>query len=480
MSIAVVFYSDFTKRVNSTLKPTASNTQISINCLLKDSCSIIEPILEIRGSGSSFNPKYYNYCYIATFDRYYYVNEWRYENAVWNAYCKVDVLASFKIPIGNTTKYILRSSYASNINVVDTFYPALAWKPNFYYDTDSFDFRDNLWNDGCYIIGVSNQSNNAFGAITYYALEPLKMREFIRYLNQNTGDVDWTQPITGMTDPLYRAIYSPIDYIKLCKWFPIPQSRLGIETAEYISFGNYISNVSGNPILHSTSWYTETIYLDLPTGWTSFEGKYKTSPYAQVYLVCNPWGVIELNPLDFTDTNHLKLTIYPDMISGDCILKIFKVVGTTDYFITQSSANISTDIALTSTMINAQGLYSSTWKWASSTAGIASPNPIGNYVAARGAAAEISAALVPTLSGAVGQISGSARAIDGEATLIYTSTYFANEDNADFGKPLCDNRQISTIPGYIQCMDDHIAINGAMLQEIEEVGTYLTGGFYYE
>ena len=477
MAVVVDFYSGFTKRLNSTKIPTT--TPISINCLLKDNTSIVNPQLEIRGSGSSFNPRLYTYCKITEFGRYYYINDWIYENAVWVAHCAVDSLGSFKIPIGNTTKYIARSSYAHNISAVDTFYPALAWEPNYYYDTDRFDFRSNLQNDGCYILGVSNHSSNACGAVTYYALEPLEMRDFIAYLNQSTT-ADWTTPFTGMTDTLYRAIYNPIEYVKLCKWFPIPKSKIAILTRELISFGNYQSTVYGNSLIGSTSWYQETIYLDLPSGWTALEGKYRCSPYAHIYLVCNPWGVIELNPLDFTDTNHLKLTIYPDMISGDCILKIFKVVGTTEYFITQTSAKIATDIVLTASSVDAKGLYSASWGWAKSLGSMISLNPVGSYISSQASAADISTALVPTMSGSVGQISGGARAVDGQATLIYTSTYFANEDNADFGKPLCDSRQISLIPGYVQCQDGHIEIETAYKQEIEEIENYLTGGFFYE
>ena len=69
--------------------------------------------------------------------------------------------------------------------------------------------------------------------------------------------------------------------------------------------------------------------------------------------------------------------------------------------------------------------------------------------------------------------------MEGTATLIYVSTYFAAEDNADFGKPLLETRTLNSIPGYIKCSDGHIEIPG-FAEEIRRINEALTGGFYYE
>ena len=64
----VIFYSHL-KRSNSTKLP-SGGTEIA--CVLKDDCSVISPVLEIK---TATLPDY-NYAYIPDFGRYYYVNDW--------------------------------------------------------------------------------------------------------------------------------------------------------------------------------------------------------------------------------------------------------------------------------------------------------------------------------------------------------------------------------------------------------------------
>ena len=54
-----------------------------------------------------------------------------------------------------------------------------------------------------------------------------------------------------------------------------------------------------------------------------------------------------------------------------------------------------------------------------------------------------------------------------------------NEDNDHYGKPLCQEGQISTLSGYVQCRDGDISLN-ATQEEREKVSDYLVGGFFYE
>ena len=481
MGIAVDFYANFAKRENSTLRPTAS--PYTLNCVLKDNCGIINPVLEIRGSGSSFNPSQYNYCHISTFGRYYFVEEWEYNNATWLCRLKVDVLATYKTQIGNQSFYVLRSSYASNINVVDDFYPSLAWEPNYYYDTSTFTFAQNM-SSGLYVIGVTNNDMNTYGAISYYTIEAQELRYLLKYMLPQASDL-WTHGFSGMTDTLYKAFYNPFENIKSCKWFPIGSST---GTRQLIKFGNYESDAEGFPLVADAStWTTQTRNVYLPSGWLSLEAKYRVNPYAHIYLVVNPWGVIELNPMDFTDTRTIKLVIYPDFISGDCLLKIYKTVGSTDYFITQKNTRIAVDFELSNSSVNASGFLGGVGGTLASSVGlsvgIASGNPAaiaGGVAGMAGGVGNTLASSMPTMAGSSGQLTGGIRALDGAITLIYQSMYFAQEDNTEFGKPLCDTRQISTIPGFVMCQNGDSYLQGAYKSEIDEVNEYLTGGFFYE
>ena len=469
----------FTKKSNSTARPSATPAQ-SLDCKLKDASGVLRPVLEVAGIT---NPSALNYAQISAYGRYYYVTDWTYYRGIWEATLQVDAMASYKTAIGNESKYVLRSSYASTPSAIDTLYPALAWAPNYYYDTASFNWaRD--FDYGVYILGVANRASDGIGAITYYAMGSSTIRRLVQYMMPALSD--WLDSFTGFTDVLYRSIYGPFDYIKSCRWFPI--SYTPSTSLEIVTFGNYMVNETGEEIYARPldddirDWYVDSRTLQLPAGWLSLEGKYRAAPYAHIYLVINPWGVIELNPEDFTDSRTLKVYVYADFMSGDGILKVYKVLGSSEYFITQKTAKMSVDVNLSQTSVDARGLLAGAGAAAAGIGGLIASG--GSSVIASGALAgsgvtSAAIASTPSLSGSLSTTFDAAVAMEGTATLIYQSTYFAQESNAEFGKPLLDVRQLSAIPGYIKCADGHLDV-AAYPEETAEIENYLTGGFFYE
>ena len=95
MSYAVNFYT-FSKRDNSTKRPTGSGT--SLQCEIRYESSILNPVLQINTVIS--NPSNLNYAYIPEFNRYYWINDWSYDRGFWIVRMSVDVLATYKDQIG--------------------------------------------------------------------------------------------------------------------------------------------------------------------------------------------------------------------------------------------------------------------------------------------------------------------------------------------------------------------------------------------
>lgn len=56
----------------------------------------------------------------------------------------------------------------------------------------------------------------------------------------------------------------------------------------------------------------------------------------------------------------------------------------------------------------------------------------------------------------------------------------APDNNADVGRPLNDIRQISSIPGFIKCMSPHFSDGNLTASEVEQILSFMQGGFFYE
>ena len=98
MGFTVNLYT-LSKRDNSTKRPTGNGTQFS--CIIKSGSGILHPTISLD-LGKTNDPSQYNYAYIPDFDRYYFIEEWYFDRALWTASLKVDVLATYKTEIGNS------------------------------------------------------------------------------------------------------------------------------------------------------------------------------------------------------------------------------------------------------------------------------------------------------------------------------------------------------------------------------------------
>ena len=63
--------------------------------------------------------------------------------------------------------------------------------------------------------------------------------------------------------------------------------------------------------------------------------------------------------------------------------------------------------------------------------------------------------------------------------LICEFIRIADENRAEFGRPLCAVRTLSTLPGYIQCGENDHSFT-ATQTESETINRYLKEGFFYE
>lgn len=434
------------KERNSTKRP--SGTGDILPCTANIGVDVAAPQLPF--SGFDVPPLRYNYAYIPTLERYYWIERWTHEAGLWVANCTEDVLASWRDSIGATDAYILRSSAESDGAVVDDMYPATGDVTVTTAVTDIFA------NDGGnYVLGTVSSG----GATEYVQLNPSQFKEASAYLFS-----DEFFDMAGGADGLLKAQFDPMQYIKSSMWFPweIDGGR-----AASLKVGWWDTGINGGAVQADQAKDLSTIISVPKHPQAGSRGKYlNLAPYSQYTLDCRPWGRIVIDPLTLQDVETIKLDISVDMITGVGLL----VVEAKGKRITLTQAQVGIPIQLSQVTRDYLGA-------ATSVAGGVLAGLTGNYMGVASAIGNAASSLMGQVSttgcnGGISQLFEPA-----QLTGVFLSV--VDEDNARRGRPLCSVRRISAIPGYIVCADP--APDFAAPQwELDAVRNAMQAGFYYE
>jgi hypothetical protein len=472
MAFPVKFY-QFTKRENSTAVP--GEPMSTYDCVLKAECSVIEPEI-VLGVGLGWSPVNYNYARIDAFNRYYFVKNWTFSNAQWIASLQVDVLASFKAAIGASQQYVLRSAAEFDGNVIDNLYPT---KTDITLQTNA---AENPWeffgdiNDGQYVVGIINSDPNAVGSVSYFEMVPTAFNDLKQKLFAGTT---WIGSDFGsnMTQDLLKAQFNPFQYIVSCKWFPGAAANPG-SYVESIKYGWWelpvaCTKLGSSPVKTITAQFNIPKHPDATT-----RGNYLNfAPFSKYLLNFPPFGTIPIDAAAIINSAVLYCTVLVDTISGAGLLYISPTSGGSNV-INKVNANIGVPIQLAQMAVDNLGLAQTA---ITGFGNMFSAAEMGNGAglitsAASGVISSIKASF-PQMqtSGANGSIAEYFKAPQ------LCAQFFKQVDEANVhrGRPLCKDRTISSIPGYILVADADMSLQ-ATQEENLKVKSYMEGGFFYE
>ena len=169
MAITITAYTGFSKRINSTKQPSGGQ---DISVVLKHPTSVVNPSFIISDFNIAWN-------YISWGNRYYYVSDIIILTATQAEYiCELDVLATYKTVIGNSSQYILRSSAASDGTIVDAKYPAKSSPTGKHYEPVTI---NSVFNDtGTFLLGIKNGQSET--GLTFYAVSSANMASLMAYM----------------------------------------------------------------------------------------------------------------------------------------------------------------------------------------------------------------------------------------------------------------------------------------------------------
>ena len=467
----VTFY-NFSKRKNSTAQPAGGT---SYTCVLKEGASSSRPEIMIKWNGST-SPVSYNYAHIAAFNRYYWVNNWTYENRCWTASLSVDVLATYKTAIGSSSKYVLRSASSYDPEIADTIYPAKLKKSagSAAPAGTGFNWATSL-DGGTIIIGIIGMNSGVaynVGGVSYYAVTPTNYMQFlsdmytqsISLVNGESYGTTIGEAIKALSKNLLRSVTNPTQYIKSVMWFPFAFST---STGVNPIVGGITSTAVFKPLIDPIK--SETVSFSL-TEETSDYWK-QLPPYKQTTAYLPPYGTFPLDMRKLAKANGLVCKIKTDAVSGLSHLLLYSTATGQVNNPTYANTICQVGVPLNFSGVNTGNTSFGTI--ASAAAGFAT----GDLLTAAAGITSAIGASAPTVESrsSYGGISG-----DIADKYVETVKYDpVDEDNTEQGRPLCQVVTISSLSGYVKCADGEITCSANEIEH-SELESFLTGGFFYE
>lgn len=475
---------NFQKRENSTKTP--GSFVVEKECYLKAPSSIMQCVLVFDRAAMTAQ---YNYVYIPEFKRYYFVTNYIYSGALLEYHLEIDVLASYRDDIRNSSQYVLRSAADYDGNVLDTKYPAKS-DPVSYFDAERSPWSDTL-SGGCFTMGIVGSDG-----IHYYLMSESGLSTFFGYLlsdayaNAVIGDL-------SITNPSLKLAVDPLQYVTGVKWLPFNPGSLGNQIAGGIETGyitiapNYCYGIAidgASPaidfVFHNMQ-FSQSAHPD-----ASSRGNYLNSAeYTSISIYVPPYGVIDLDASILS--RYPGAVVYcefrTDTRTGECILEVSAAtisggIATKHHIFCHVSFDNSVDIPVTQ-VIAANGIGVS--EILSPVVSAATQAIGGNYVGAAATAITGAASAIESIARSkIPEVRSNGRV---ESLSVYSTDGWiqyvwyipVDEDRPQHGRPLCAIRQLSTIPGFVMCANAELSIDGTAGEE-RQIISYLNSGFFVE
>ena len=469
--MTVNFYTSFSKRINSTLQPSGSST--AHDCKLKENCSVHDPVLIL--STNTFN---YEYAYIATWGKYYFITDCvSLANGLVEYHLTEDVLATYKTQIGNLYAHVLYSASNYDRNIIDSRIQVKSTRTLLYSeDTNA------LFGGGCYILtAYASEPGNASGMALSWALTQAGMAKVREWLGTNTVFAALANYFNG----------NPLEAILSLVWVPYDfyQGDHISTPADYVYIGNQSSGllttgtareIIGYPIIYRT----RTLNVNLRyTDFRAYE------PYTKGSLYLPGAGLVDINMGDFRNSASIVVNVCIEAITGNVQYYICRADGTV---VQTVKCNVASQCPLGQVTMNGSGVLSGIGQTVGAVAAL------GAAVATEGASMVAAAAGGAVVAGVANTVMAANqrgvslsggfngyRIISAYDNVMHFEYSIDTEDpdDSDYivtrGRPHDGVERIGDLSGYVQCMGASVAgsMNG---KEKEEINTFLNNGFYYQ
>lgn len=472
MAFTVTLY-QFTKRKNSTLQPTQLQGT-DLNCELKQPTSYKNPVFLFHvEDGFEWN-------YLKWDSWYYFITDVvSVRNDIFEVHCALDVLATYKTEIGNTSAFVLYDT-SGNTEIIDG---RLSQKTTATLSNADADTMFESAPTVC--VGIVGRTSAGI-----YAMSPTQASSLLTSINNWLDNIhldvpqggysftDWDDAVNDVVEyvvTLFRQLIATgkaPDSIKSAIILPVSLSKF-IGTSTRIYLGDYDTGI--NAILLSSNFRATDVYtVDIP--WQAADWR-RNAPYHSIYLYLPYAGMINISPSEIINDTSLTINTYVS-VNGTVIYKVTsgsKIIG-------RYSGTCGSSFMIGASNINPFSSLGSLVTGAGAAAGVLAAST-GIGAAAIGAAGIVGMLTgVQPLMSAIGTGGGGVYT-DGptiQCFTIFHDTNVAPDSVASrIGTPTMAVKTISSCSGFVQTRE--ASVNAACYDDVRrEINALMDGGFFYE
>lgn len=454
--MTLTYWSNFSKRINSTLKPATTGTDVTVR--LKTPCSHERPVFELATVPDTIN-------YVKWDNAYYYVNDITYVTKdIINVSCDLDVLATYKSNILATKAFVEYSQSDYNTAILDPRISNTSSVASTY--TTNLAINTLTSSEGTYILSVVGED----GAAVRYAISRANLN--------NLGDFISTSITDTVADQLSKRFGDVFSCILGCTWIPFGLATTGPDT---VYLGNVDTNVTATKI---TNLITHNITTTLSINYNYTENCRKDTE--KIIITLPGYGQASLNPAEIKYASSLDLRITADLTGG-----LLYAIDSNEKHYT-FYVNVGVEIPITKFTTSVTGMFLNNLATA----------PAGRYLSDLGGIGSMDA-INALYSGPMANLVGRLRAIGSSGSCsggqggivaandlrlydtikVHTYSYEFSETQANmadrYGRPLFAVRTLSSLTGYVKTNGASVDIPG-FEEEKNKVCALLNGGIFIE
>jgi hypothetical protein len=318
-----------------------------------------------------------------------------------------------------------------------------------------------------FVVGVAGQKT------TYYLFTYSSLDSFFSYLFSD----DYAEALTAgwsTTYPQLKAQTNPLQYITSIMWIPFITTATGVTTIRVgwvdvlVDFG-LVFRVDGSGLRYGESNW------ELRRHPQASRGDYlNNAPYSNYMLFYPPWGLISLDPDVMANSTTISAIWGVDLRTGQGTLAI---AGGDLHQMSWLHSQVGVSYQVSQVVNRGFGLGNLIPSAIGTASNILSGNIAGAVTTAFSSIGNAAGAKIPSAT-TIGS-NGGLDTLRGIPAMQYEFKLVVDDDNVHRGRPLCENRQLNTIPGYIKVANAYINIASTQ-QEKEAIISYMEGGFFYE